>query len=183
MPRVVSGYRAVPLGNRAGFSLVEVAVATAVIAIGLLVVIGLFPQGLQSARNAADNTLSATIAQTTFNLIRTSPFNQVYSCSNCASVPPSPPHDLRSYSGVDIIYFNQQGVEIPSVPASLVSTAAYYLVTVSYSPPPLLTAPWPVSVLQATVFWPAYQSGIPTNTISTINANVFVTYVAWYDSP
>ncbi|MGO9526393.1 MAG: prepilin-type N-terminal cleavage/methylation domain-containing protein [Verrucomicrobiia bacterium] len=59
-----------PTGRRSGFSLVEIMISLGVIAIGLIAVVGLIPQGVQSARDAADNTLAATIAQDTFNQIR-----------------------------------------------------------------------------------------------------------------
>jgi uncharacterized protein (TIGR02598 family) len=63
--------RGCPLtGRRSGFSLVEIMIALGVIAIGLIAIVGLIPQGVQSARDAADNTLAATIVQDTFNQIR-----------------------------------------------------------------------------------------------------------------
>jgi uncharacterized protein (TIGR02598 family) len=56
--------------TQAGFSLVEIMLALAIIAIGLIAIIGLIPQGVQSGRGAVDNTLAATIAHDTFNGIR-----------------------------------------------------------------------------------------------------------------
>jgi uncharacterized protein (TIGR02598 family) len=56
--------------NRAGFSLIEIMLALAVIAIGLIAIVGLIPRGVQASRDAADNTLAATIAHDTFNGIR-----------------------------------------------------------------------------------------------------------------
>ena len=53
-----------------GFSLIEVALALAIMAIGLMAIIGLIPHGVQASRDAADNTLVATIAHDTFNVIR-----------------------------------------------------------------------------------------------------------------
>ncbi len=55
---------------RAGFSLVEVMVALVVIAVGLIAIVGLIPQGIQSSRSAADNTLVATIVHDIFNQMR-----------------------------------------------------------------------------------------------------------------
>ncbi|MGA2605635.1 MAG: Verru_Chthon cassette protein B [Verrucomicrobiia bacterium] len=56
--------------RKKGFSLVEIVIALAVVSIGLIAVVGLIPQGLQASRDAADNTLAATIVQDTFNEFR-----------------------------------------------------------------------------------------------------------------
>lgn len=53
-----------------GFSLIEIMLALAIIAIGLVAIIGLIPQGVQAGRGAVDNTLAATIAHDTFNDLR-----------------------------------------------------------------------------------------------------------------
>lgn len=45
------------------FSLVEVVLAIAIVAIGLVAILGLFPQGLTSGQNAADDSLLAVIVQ------------------------------------------------------------------------------------------------------------------------
>lgn len=43
-------------GHRAGFSLIEVALALLVVAIGLTAIMGLFPAGMQSSRTAIEET-------------------------------------------------------------------------------------------------------------------------------
>ena len=48
----------------------EIMLALAIIAIGLIAIIGLIPQGVQSGRGAVDNTLAATIVHDTFSGIR-----------------------------------------------------------------------------------------------------------------
>ena len=58
------------MNRRAGFSLVEVALAIMVIAVGLLSVFGLFPHGMESSRRALDETRAATFAEDTFNSLR-----------------------------------------------------------------------------------------------------------------
>jgi Tfp pilus assembly protein PilV len=45
-------------------------VALVVISVGLIAIVGLIPQGIQSSRSAADNTLVATIVHDTFNDLR-----------------------------------------------------------------------------------------------------------------
>lgn len=52
------------------FSLIEIVVALAVISIGLIAVVGLIPQGLQASRDAADNTIAATLLHDELNEIR-----------------------------------------------------------------------------------------------------------------
>ena len=56
--------------TRSGFSLIEIMVALVVIAVGLIAIVGLIPQGVKSSRSAADNTLVATIVHDTFNQMR-----------------------------------------------------------------------------------------------------------------
>ena len=58
------------MNRRAGFSLVEVALAIMVIAVGLLSVFGLFPHGMESSRRALDETRAAAFAEQTFNSLR-----------------------------------------------------------------------------------------------------------------
>src|SRR5579862_5115875 len=56
--------------GKSGFSLVEIMLALAVIAVGLIAVIGLIPRGIQASRDAADSTIIATIVHDTFNNLR-----------------------------------------------------------------------------------------------------------------
>src|ERR1017187_4803426 len=56
--------------NQTAFSLVEIMLALAIMAVGLIAIIGLIPQGVKSGRDAADNTLVATIVHDTFNDLR-----------------------------------------------------------------------------------------------------------------
>ena len=162
---------------RSAFSLVEVAVAVAVIAIGLLVVIGLFPQGLQSARNAADNTLSATIVQNMFGQLRngdfiinicTDPSYPFYQCPSPVALNLSVSPGKQSFS------FDQEGL--------LTNGPAYYQVNLQWVAMPV-NLPWVVispdlMLVQATVVWPAYLASPPP-----INTNIFITEVARYNKP
>lgn len=58
-----NGGRQTRLGTAAGFSLVEVTLAIAVVAIGLVGILAVFPLGLNAARTAADTTQMASVAQ------------------------------------------------------------------------------------------------------------------------
>src|ERR1017187_7839345 len=60
-----------------GFTLVEVMLSLAIVSIGLIAILGLLPTGLRSARDAADNTISATVIQDVFSTIRTNQFAKV----------------------------------------------------------------------------------------------------------
>ena len=154
--------RSRPTNNRAtaAFSLVEVALAVAVIAIGLLVILGLFPQGLQSARDAADNTLSATIAQDLFSQLRSSSFTNVTNC-NQTSCTVFGLHTNGTYR----FDFDHDGF--------ITNAASYYQVILRCLP----QSPLVLSLVQATVVWPAHVSSAP------INTNIFMTEIAWYDNP
>jgi len=54
-----------PRKANAAFSLIEVVLALSIVAIGLLTILGLFPQALTSAKNAADDSICGMVAQDT----------------------------------------------------------------------------------------------------------------------
>lgn len=56
--------------RNSGFSLVEVCLALLVVGLGLVSVFGLFPSGLQSAKNAQDETREALFAEEVINGVR-----------------------------------------------------------------------------------------------------------------
>lgn len=56
--------------GRAGFTLVEVALAVLVVGLGLLAIFGLFPSGLRSAEDATADTRSGLFAETLLNGMR-----------------------------------------------------------------------------------------------------------------
>lgn len=145
--------------------MVEVVVALAVMLLGIVAVLGLLPNALQSGRNAADNTLAATIVQDTFSQLRAYPFNAAKACNDPIGCPS---HDLSTLTIVtppDNAFFDVDGVEVGSLSAD-----RYYHVTVSYT---LESTPnlWSVT---NTVVWPA-KSAAP------INTNIFVSKITRYD--
>jgi prepilin-type N-terminal cleavage/methylation domain-containing protein len=75
------------LSNVEGFTLVEIVLAMAVAAIGLVAVLGLIPQGLQASRDAADNTISATLVHDIFSTIRTTPFTNITNLDSFGFMP------------------------------------------------------------------------------------------------
>ena len=148
----------------AAFSLVEVTLALAVMAIGLIAILGLIPQGVQSSRDAADNTLAATIAHDTFSLLRTNAFRNAILCDTCTT-----PQDLSTYNtttGSPLVSnaYDQAGFSTNDW------GGAYYKVVLAFQP----QTPLMLTRVTATITWPA-QSKNPLKT------DVFVTEIAQFD--
>ena len=151
--------RSSTLTTSSGFTLVEVVLAIALISIGIIAILGLLPNALQSGRDAADNTLSATIAQTVFSNLRTPPFNSAYVCEFCGTLA----IDLGNSGSVTAINFDREGFETNAA-------SAYYRMSLTYTN----QAPLALSKVIATVVWPA-------KSIAPINTNIFATEIAQYD--
>lgn len=125
--------------NARAFSLVEVTLALAVIAIGLIAILGLLPHGLQASRDAADNTIAATIVQDIFSEMRSQPFT-------------GPPYNLSAPGSTPPLYFTHGGFATNAA-------GRYFQVAVNWEPQPPLS----LSRVTATVVWPA-QAAAPINT-------------------
>lgn len=147
--------------NHHAFTLVEVALATAITAVGIIAILGLLPTGLSMARAAADRTIAATIANDAFSQLRMDPFGAVFVCtnSNCSS---GPTIDLRN--NASITYGYTQSGALPSAGENV-----YFRTRLTYTN--TLTG---LSEVRAIITWPATASA-PANT------NIFATQVAWYD--
>jgi len=59
------------MNNRAGFSLVEVALALLIISVGLIAAVGVLPGSLENSKRATDDTQQALIADYILNTFRT----------------------------------------------------------------------------------------------------------------
>ena len=137
--------------RKAAFSLVEVTLALAVAAIGLVAILGLIPQGVASSRDAADNTMAATIVHDTFNQIR----QQMMQPTSAWPPLSTPQH----------IYYDAAGTNQFTLP----SAGTYFDVQlVPQVTPNLLT-------VTAIVTWP-----VKSPTAKPFNTNVFFTSVANY---
>jgi len=171
------------------FSLIEVVLALAVAAIGLTAILGLLPQGLQASRDAADNTISATIVHDVFSTIRTMPFTNITNLDSLGFLP-QPVAQLKgsSYTNLQSFpnnppllivsnYFDQAGF-YTTPDLNKFYTNAYYKLILTFQPeiPPGApnTTPASVSVVTATIVWPAHA-------VAPINTNVFVTKVGQYN--
>ncbi|MGD0059348.1 MAG: prepilin-type N-terminal cleavage/methylation domain-containing protein [Verrucomicrobiia bacterium] len=171
--------------SRNAFSLIEVVLALAVSALGLVAIVGLLPQGLQASRDAADNTISATIVHDIFATIRTSPFTSVTNVDslgfNLHYLPVIQPVNLGTFNNSAVGCNNNSSLVVSSyfdkagfIPATT-NADFYYKVILTFQPEcaqngTLAT----VSTVTATVVWPALSA-------SPINTNVFVTKVAQYN--
>jgi uncharacterized protein (TIGR02598 family) len=144
--------------------MVEIVIALAVISVGVIGILGLLPNALDSSRNAADNTLAATIVQDTFSTIRTQPFAAVDLSTLGPTFPPGP-YNLQFPPLSITAYFDGSGL----TPATAQDN--YYKVVLNILPQGTL----PLSLVTATVTWPDKSAAVhPPNT------NVFVTQVANY---
>jgi len=176
-----------PLRNRRAnaFSLIEVVLALAVASIGLVAILGLLPQGLQASRDAADNTVSATLVHDIFSMIRASPFTSVTNADslgfNLHNLPVTQPVSLGIFNNSAVGCNNNSSLVVSSyfdkagfIPVTT-NADFYYKVVLTFQPecPPNGT-PASVSMVTATVVWPALS-------VSPINTNVFVTKVSQYN--
>ena len=63
--------------TQAGFNLIEVVSALAVVSIGLVSILGLLPHALQASRDAQDRTIAATVAAQYFAECRADGFDNI----------------------------------------------------------------------------------------------------------
>ncbi|HTS19674.1 MAG TPA: prepilin-type N-terminal cleavage/methylation domain-containing protein [Verrucomicrobiae bacterium] len=141
--------------RQTGFSLVEIVIALAVVSLGLIAVIGLIPQGTQAGRDAADNTLAATIAHDTLNTMR---------LTALTTWPPTAP---------PISYYDAQGTNSVNNFTTDPQDAYFHIVVT-----PTLSATIPnLYVVTAMITWPD-KPGI---TVAPPNTNIFVTTIADYE--
>jgi uncharacterized protein (TIGR02598 family) len=163
----LSGWHGVAGGPRStiAFTLVEVMIAVAVVTMGIVAVLGLIPVSLKSARDAADNTLAATIVQDIFTGVRSTFMTYSTNTMSSTSVDLStiPSGTVRS----DTLYFDIAGNQINAA-----GPDSYYEVDLTYvrqyDLPTLYRA-------TAVVTWPAHASGV---TPSSLPGSTFVTEVA-----
>jgi uncharacterized protein (TIGR02598 family) len=149
-----------------GFTLVEVMLALAIVSIGLITILGLLPTGLRSARDAADNTIAATVVQDVFSTLRTNPFTNedLTALGFPASGGPLPGYNLQINYPAITAFFDHEGFTAATV------ADHYYQVNLTFTNQAPLGA---LSLVTATIVWPAHSKN-PANT------NVFTTGVAQY---
>jgi prepilin-type N-terminal cleavage/methylation domain-containing protein len=147
-----------------GFSLVEVTLALAIIAVALVAIIGLLPQGVQSSRSAADNTLAATILQDTLSQCRSQPFNNIQICNQW-----NPGGNCINTVKIDLTVDNLGLGTIPDVldydqDGYITNGTSYYRLTIRHSRDPSLQS---LARVSAVVSWPALSSS-PLNNVTNV---------------
>ncbi len=152
--------------HRSGFTLVEVTLAIAVAMIGIVAVLGLLPQGMQSARSAVDNTITATIAENIFSQLRVGSFANNVICKDANCTGTLAFHLNVSEAGS--LNYDQSGL-----PTNTNGGLSYYLVNLTATNTPGNAN---LTLVQATIVWPAYTKSPP-------NTNIFTTAITWYDNP
>lgn len=124
-----------------GFTLVEVMLAMGIVALGLMGILALFPNALQSSRDAADTTLAATIAQDAISEARVQSFAALAS------------------SGTITLNYDSAGFSNDATP--------YYRLSRQCDPDPSLQ----LVRVTAKVLWPAPSPTPMTNVFVTFIAN------------
>jgi type II secretory pathway pseudopilin PulG len=150
----------------AAFSVVEVTLALAIIAIALVAIIGLLPQGVQSSRNTADNTMAATILQDTLSQCRSQPFDNIQICNQW-----NPGGNCINTVKIDLTVDNLGLGTIPDVldydqDGYITNGISYYRLTIRHSRDPALL-PSSLARVSAVVSWPA-RSSSPLNNVTNV---------------
>lgn len=97
--------------SAAGFSLVEVALAVAIAALGIITCLGLLPEGLQMSRNTNQMAIGRNIVEQVIrDLENVSNWSIIKPNSSAAKVYPS----TGSSSGVLTFYYDDQGASVPN---------------------------------------------------------------------
>ncbi len=142
----------------AGFSLVEVVLALAVVAVGLITIIGLFPQGLSSARRAMDDSLSAMVAQDVIAERRILIQNGGATIGNTTAEPPR--------------WYAAEGTNLLGAASSANAMYKCEIVATLINPN--------LEETQVCIYWPWYSTATTTKTPPPANTNIFVTRIARY---
>lgn len=138
------------------FSLIEVVLALAVVTVAMVTILGLFPQGLNSARNAIDDSLIAIIVQDTITSRRIDIQTGV---------------STIGASGIPSRWFTPDGKETNAANASVAMFKCDVITSLVGG----------ISNLENTrvrVVWPWFA--VDTSTKSPPNTNIFVTEITRY---
>lgn len=150
----------------AGFSLIEITLALAIAAVGMIAILGLLPQGIQASRDAADSTMAATIVQDMFSQARALPFTQAGNFFTQKV-------NLSTQTTGQEEYFDQDGF----LTLGLVKGKSYYKIRIDYDPQGSLPAT--TTKITARVIWRIN----PQTGVGGQNTNTFVTQISYYDVP
>jgi uncharacterized protein (TIGR02598 family) len=100
--------------SAAGFSLIEVSLALAVVGVGFVSTLGLMGSGLSQYRSSMDATMTAQIAQRVINDAQQADFSSLVDIKALADVAPDPNFSFRAplINAPGFRYFDAQGTEI-----------------------------------------------------------------------
>jgi uncharacterized protein (TIGR02598 family) len=142
-----------------GFSLVEVVLALAVVTVGMVTILGLFPQGLNSARRAMDDSLSAMVAQDAIAARRINIQNGAATIGTVAFAD-SP------------LWYDATGTNLASAAASLNALYKCEIVATKVTDN--------LEQTQVNIYWPWYSAKTGAKSPPPPNTNTFVTLIAKY---
>jgi uncharacterized protein (TIGR02598 family) len=145
----------------AAFSLIEVVLALSIVALGMLTILGLFPQGLTSAKNAADDSLCAMVAQDTIADRKI----QIETGTNNAAIGVVGTNPNR--------WFDAKGKELFTTSP----TNAMFNCLITATPNPSYPN---LEITQVQIMWPWYNASTTTKTPAPPNTNTFVTEIVKY---
>lgn len=91
-----------------GFTLLEIIIALAILTIGLVGVLALFPAGLRASKRAGDFTSATLAAQQVMETIKRAGYN-IYTVGWYKPGPGDPPPGYTYSEGID----NGQGIDLP----------------------------------------------------------------------
>ncbi len=111
----------------AGFTLIEVSIATAVAAVAMVGLMLVLMAASSVARKAADDTLQSVIVQELFSEVRSRPFTAVW-VANASGAPLAPAVDLSSFSSnYASLYFDPNGNRVDAGPQ-------YFKCSITFAP-------------------------------------------------
>jgi uncharacterized protein (TIGR02598 family) len=152
------------MAGKGGFSLIEVVLALSIVAVGLISIIGLFPQGLTSAKNAVDDSICGMIAQ---DVIAS---RKVDIQTGVSTIGVSP---------ISALWYTANGAPLTNNPVSPTNAMFQVLITAT----PVIGLPNNINNVESTqvqILWPWYSSQTVTKTPAPPNTNTFCTEITKY---
>lgn len=158
----------------AGFSLVEVSLAVAVMAVGMLATLGLLNIGMEASRRVADETLLTDLVGDMFDARRVTPYDKPTWMPYDATLAPG-------YSSTN--YFDSSGYlkyQEDNVTLNPLYTGPYFRFIYEVVPYHFFSNATDTARVVITVQWPAYVDGSTGTTNLAANASrlSFVTQIA-----
>jgi len=144
--------------------MVEVVLALSIVALGLLTIMGLFPQALNSAKSAADDSLTSLVAQDTIAERR------IEIATNGAPIAVIPNGDIGRLSSTSV----QRWFTVSGQETNVAGLGEFHCVLTVF---PVTTVPSlpNLEFVQVQVMWPYYNT-----TVFPPNTNTYYTEISKY---